>query len=79
MDDRVLEKPEDKNKISEKFIEPLIEHMNDGYTDLGQPARRKQLLERLLRTDHFGKNLDFAAGTLNNLGNAYGEMGDYQK
>ena len=81
IDDWVAKKPEDKQKIEKDYLTSLLIWMNDGYGDLGDPQKQKELLERALaiQEKHYGPDHFEVAITLVNLGNAYGDLGDPQK
>ncbi|WP_237342887.1 tetratricopeptide repeat protein [Wolbachia endosymbiont of Folsomia candida] len=81
LDDWLVKKPEDKQRIEENYLEGLLIWVSDGYSDLGNPIRKKELLERALGAfeKHYGSENVEVARILVNLGNAYGDLGNTQK
>ncbi|WP_254229498.1 tetratricopeptide repeat protein [Wolbachia pipientis] len=80
LDGWLVKKPEDKQKV-EDYLEQLIELMRDGYNDLGNYKRQKELLEKALPIleKRYSSNHVEVAKTLGNLSNTYGDLGDPNK
>ncbi len=84
IDNWLEEKPSEsleKQAIEKDYLVDLLIWMDDGYSDLGNPRRQKELLERALpifkeyySPDHFQ-----VVRTLGNLGIVYGALGDHKK
>ncbi|XCA33130.1 MAG: FxSxx-COOH system tetratricopeptide repeat protein [Wolbachia endosymbiont of Polyergus mexicanus] len=71
----------EKQAIEKDYLVDLLMWMDNGYSDLGNPRRQKELLERALpifkeyySPDHFQ-----VVRTLGNLGIVYGALGDHKK
>ncbi|WP_265017698.1 tetratricopeptide repeat protein [Wolbachia endosymbiont (group A) of Andrena dorsata] len=81
IDDWLEKNPLEKQTIEKYYLEDLLICMDDGYHDLGNPRRQKELLERVLpiQEKHYGPDHPEIAITLANLGNADGTLGDSQK
>ncbi|WP_264718692.1 tetratricopeptide repeat protein [Wolbachia endosymbiont (group A) of Lasioglossum morio] len=81
IDNWLKENPLKKQTIEKDYLEDLLICMDDGYHDLGNPRRQKELLERVLpiQEKHYGPDHPEIAITLANLGNADGTLGDSQK
>ncbi|MDG7055408.1 MAG: tetratricopeptide repeat protein [Wolbachia endosymbiont of Menacanthus eurysternus] len=80
--DNWLEKePLEKQTIERYCLEDLLIWMDNGYSDLGNPKRRKELLERALaiQEKYYGPDHLEVAGTLINLGVVYGDLGNPKK
>ncbi|MGL9718787.1 MAG: tetratricopeptide repeat protein [Wolbachia sp.] len=80
--DSWLEKnPSEKQTIEKDYLVYLLIWMDNGYSDLGNPRRQKELLERVLpilkKDDSFGHPT--IAIALENLGITYDALGDHQK
>ncbi|MDR2978186.1 MAG: tetratricopeptide repeat protein [Rickettsiales bacterium] len=62
----------EKQTIEKYYLMDLLIWMNNGYYDLGNPRRQKELLERALaiQEKHYGPGHFEVAITLANLGNA---------
>ncbi|WP_410542264.1 tetratricopeptide repeat protein [Wolbachia endosymbiont of Tetranychus urticae] len=80
LDNWLMKKTEDKQKV-EDYVEQLIELMRDGYYDLGNYKRQKELLEKALPIfeKRYSSNHVEVAKTLGNLSNTYGDLGDPNK
>ncbi|MBA8769848.1 tetratricopeptide repeat protein [Wolbachia pipientis] len=84
IDNWLEEKPSEsleKQAVEKDYLVDLLIWMDDGYSDLGNPRRQKELLERALpifkeyySPDHFQ-----VVRTLGNLGIVYGALGDHKK
>ncbi len=81
IDDWLEKNPLEKQTIEKYYLEDLLICMDDGYHDLGNPRRQKELLERVLpiQEKHYGPDHPEIAITLTNLGIACGDLGDPQK
>ncbi|WP_438456569.1 tetratricopeptide repeat protein [Wolbachia endosymbiont of Kerria lacca] len=81
VDDWAAKKPKDKEELEKDYLVYLLTWMSDGYSDLGNPEKQKELLERalpILEKYYGGENVEVAI-TLGNLGNAYGDLGNPEK
>ncbi|MDX5507718.1 MAG: tetratricopeptide repeat protein [Wolbachia endosymbiont of Hylaeus sinuatus] len=81
IDDWLKENPLEKQIIERDYLVYLLIWMDDGYSDLGNPSRRKELLERALpiQEKHYGPDHFTVSIILGDLGNASGALGDHQK
>ncbi|NEV48989.1 tetratricopeptide repeat protein [Wolbachia pipientis] len=80
--DSWLEKnPSEKQTIEKDYLVYLLIWMDDGYYDLGNPRRQKELLEWALpiQEKHYGSDHPEVAVILGNLGNVYRALGNPQK
>ncbi|MFT4314720.1 MAG: FxSxx-COOH system tetratricopeptide repeat protein [Wolbachia pipientis] len=80
--DNWLEKsPKDQQRIEENYLENLLIWMSDGYFNLDNPKRQKELLERALPLleKHYGEEHLKVAMALVSLSNSYAALGDYQR
>ncbi|WP_374698934.1 tetratricopeptide repeat protein [Wolbachia endosymbiont (group B) of Limnophora tigrina] len=73
--------PLEKQTIEKDYLVRLLIWMDDGYYDLGNPRRQKELLERALamQEKHYGSDHFKVVKLLTNLGGAYGALGDHKK
>ena len=64
-----------------KEVAITLVNLGNAYGDLGDAAKRRDLLERALKIKeaYFGEDHKEVAITLANLGNAYGDLGDAAK
>ncbi|WP_341814031.1 tetratricopeptide repeat protein [Wolbachia endosymbiont (group B) of Dendrolimus pini] len=81
IDSWLKKNPQDKEKIEKDYLENLLTWMSDGYFNLGNPKREKELLERVLPIleKHYGEEHLKVARTLVNLSINYVALGDHQK
>ncbi|WP_265036056.1 tetratricopeptide repeat protein [Wolbachia endosymbiont (group A) of Anomoia purmunda] len=81
IDDWLEKNPLEKQTIEKYYLMDLLIWMDNGYYDLGNPRRQKELLERALaiKEKHYEPDHFEVAITLANLGTAYGALGDPQK
>ncbi|PBD16181.1 MULTISPECIES: FxSxx-COOH system tetratricopeptide repeat protein [unclassified Wolbachia] len=73
IDDWLEKNPLEKQTIEKYYLMDLLIWMDNGYYDLGNPRRQKELLERALaiKEKHYESDHCEVAITLVNLGNAY--------
>ncbi|WP_367363652.1 tetratricopeptide repeat protein [Wolbachia endosymbiont (group B) of Scrobipalpa ocellatella] len=81
IDSWLKKNPQDKEKIEKDYLENLLTWMSDGYFNLGNPKREKELLERVLPIleKHYGEDHFEVFKRLVNLSNSYLVLGDYQR
>ncbi|WP_395462628.1 tetratricopeptide repeat protein [Wolbachia endosymbiont of Cantharis cryptica] len=81
MDNWLAKNPSEKQAIEKDYLVDLLTWMDNGYYDLDNPRRQKELLERALpiQEKHHGSDYFKVAITLINLGTAYGALGYPQK
>ncbi|MGL9758152.1 MAG: tetratricopeptide repeat protein [Wolbachia sp.] len=80
--DNWLEKESlEKQMVEKDYLVYLLIWMDNGYSDLGNPRRQKELLERVLPILKKDDSFDHStiAIALENLGIAYDALGDHQK
>ncbi len=81
IDDWLEKNPLEKQTIEKYYLEDLLICMDDGYHDLGNPRRQKELLERALPIfeKHYGPDHPEVAKLLADLCDVYGALGDHKK
>ncbi|WP_264707211.1 tetratricopeptide repeat protein [Wolbachia endosymbiont (group A) of Acrocera orbiculus] len=81
IDNWLKENPLKKQTIEKDYLGDLLIWMGDGYRDLGNSRRQKELFERALvvQEKHYGPYHFQVAIARANLGNAYGDLGDHKK
>ncbi|WCR53665.1 MAG: hypothetical protein PG981_000687 [Wolbachia endosymbiont of Ctenocephalides orientis wCori] len=81
LDDWLARKPEDRQEIETHYLAGLLFMMSNGYADLGNPKRVKELLERALPIleEHYGLYHIEVAKLLINLDCAYRFLGNPNK
>ncbi|WP_353280612.1 tetratricopeptide repeat protein [Wolbachia endosymbiont (group B) of Cyclophora punctaria] len=81
IDSWLKKNPQDKEKIEKDYLENLLILMSNGYLNLGNPKRQKELLERTLPIlkNHYGEDHFEVAITLVNLSISYIALGDYER
>ncbi|TVS94395.1 tetratricopeptide repeat protein, partial [Wolbachia pipientis] len=81
IDNWLKKNPEDKQKMEKGCLESLLIWMSDGYHDLGNPRRQKELLEQALSIfkKYYGPYNFQVAIALANLGIAYGDLGNHRR
>ncbi|MFP3027986.1 MAG: tetratricopeptide repeat protein [Wolbachia sp.] len=81
IDSWLKKNPQDKEKIEKDYLENLLILMSNGYLNLGNPKRQKELLERTLPIlkNHYGEDHFEVAITLVNLSISYVALNDYQR
>ncbi|WP_353282160.1 tetratricopeptide repeat protein [Wolbachia endosymbiont (group A) of Aleiodes leptofemur] len=81
IDNWLAKNPSEKQTIEKDYLVYLLIWMNDGYHDLGNPRRQKELLEQALSIfkKYYGPYNFQVAIALANLGIAYGDLGNHRR